>query len=464
MALDLPTQLDLAARHVAAAEIKRIIDLGVEVRNNTRIGVDITIEQLEKDFDAVFWGIGAQLGRPMQDPGADAPNCIDGLSFLRAANEGKLKYLSGRVLVIGGGDTAMDCAAAARRLGSVENVASGDLPENVVLGKAAHQEPASRGPADVVVVYRRPISMAPATKSEIEAIIEEGVVIREALAPVEVIKGDDGRATALRVIKADWSSGEMVTEEGSEIDIECSLIIGATGQKSDFENIGEMDGGKGWVDADKLFRIKGKPGHFVGGDAVAPKLLTTAIGQGWKAAVSIDDYVQGIENERRPKVQVHHFDLMEKLREAGLEPEEYNHAQTWGTAQSDFAVHNYENRSSNDVMPAESLFLGHFTHTPRRLRGRLEIGPDQVIGNTSERLQALSEEDAVAEADRCMSCGICFECDNCVIYCPQDAVQRVKKDRRAMGRYVETDYAKCIGCEICMDVCPTGYIQMGLGE
>ena len=63
-----------------------------------------------------------------------------------------------------------------------------------------------------------------------------------------------------------------------------------------------------------------------------------------------------------------------------------------------------------------------------------------------------------------MSCGMCFECDNCVIYCPQDAIFRVKKTASTMGRYVDTDYTKCIGCHICEDVCPSGYIQMGLGE
>jgi len=70
----------------------------------------------------------------------------------------------------------------------------------------------------------------------------------------------------------------------------------------------------------------------------------------------------------------------------------------------------------------------------------------------------------VAEAKRCMSCGMCFECDNCVVYCPQTAVYRVKKGEATTGRYVATDYNKCIGCHICADVCPTGYIQMGLGE
>jgi len=62
-----------------------------------------------------------------------------------------------------------------------------------------------------------------------------------------------------------------------------------------------------------------------------------------------------------------------------------------------------------------------------------------------------------------MSCGLCFECDNCVIYCPQDAVFRVKKTDYTTGRYVDTDYTKCVGCHICADVCPTGYIDMGMG-
>ena len=70
----------------------------------------------------------------------------------------------------------------------------------------------------------------------------------------------------------------------------------------------------------------------------------------------------------------------------------------------------------------------------------------------------------MAEAKRCMSCGMCFECDNCVVYCPQTAVFRVPKAKSTLGRYVDTDYNKCIGCHICADVCPTGYIQMGLGE
>ena len=86
------------------------------------------------------------------------------------------------------------------------------------------------------------------------------------------------------------------------------------------------------------------------------------------------------------------------------------------------------------------------------------------MGHFEERMNALSEEETIAEAKRCMSCGMCFECDNCVIYCPQDAVFKVDKANSTLGRYVDTDYSRCIGCHICADVCPTGYIQMGLGE
>jgi Pyruvate/2-oxoacid:ferredoxin oxidoreductase delta subunit len=76
----------------------------------------------------------------------------------------------------------------------------------------------------------------------------------------------------------------------------------------------------------------------------------------------------------------------------------------------------------------------------------------------------LTDKQAVDEAKRCMSCGMCFECDNCVIYCPQVAVKRTPKSEATMGRYVYTDYDLCIGCHICADVCPTGYIKMGMGE
>ncbi|MDH3467970.1 MAG: 4Fe-4S dicluster domain-containing protein, partial [Gammaproteobacteria bacterium] len=113
---------------------------------------------------------------------------------------------------------------------------------------------------------------------------------------------------------------------------------------------------------------------------------------------------------------------------------------------------------------SEKLFLAHFAYTPRQVR--TSIGPDEssVLGHFEERNVGLTNDEAIAEANRCMSCGMCIECDNCVIFCPQDAVFRVKKDKSTTGRYVDTDYSRCIGCHICADVCPSGYIDMGMGE
>jgi len=200
------------------------------------------------------------------------------------------------------------------------------------------------------------------------------------------------------------------------------------------------------------------------GDIVRPHLLTTAIGQASVAAESIHHYLSKTEYSKRPKVDVHHFDLLQKLQETSLQPEPYSHQEDWGTDNAKFAVHNYEDRSSQEIIPADKLYLGHFAKTPRNLRPESFIKAENVIDSYEERFSGLAEADAVKEADRCMSCGMCFECDNCVIYCPQDAVHRTSKSESTLGRYVFTDYSRCIGCHICADVCPTGYINMAMGD
>jgi len=453
-------------REVLSGEIERILSMGVEVKTGIKVGVDIELAELERDFDAVFVGIGAQGGSPLPIPGAqEATNCISGISFLDAFNDGRLKHSSQRVLVIGGGDTAMDVAAVARRLGHISKRHDKDRPENVVLGHTVHDvaTAAKRQGADVTVVYRRPIDAMPATKMEIRHITQEGVKIKASLAPVEVIMEGPDRAKALRVVEADWSTGKMVIKEGSEFDIPCDLIVAAIGQRCDFAGIEELDNGRGLMNGDPHFRWPERQGIFVGGDVLRPHLLTTAVGQASIAAKAIDHFLQWEDQDRQPKVNVHHFSLLEKLRESGHEPQYYDHVEQMGTDHAAFAVHNYEDRSDSQIVPAEDLFLGHFDFSERFQRREKDIGEQNVLGHFGERIFGPDAEQAQKEADRCMSCGMCFECDNCVIYCPQDAIFRVKKSEATMGRYVDTDYGKCIGCHICEDVCPTAYIQMGLG-
>src|SRR5574340_487254 len=196
---------------------------------------------------------------------------------------------------------------------------------------------------------------------------------------------------------------------------------------------------------------------------VRPHLLTTAIGHGSIAAEGIDRHLRGEPQEKRPKVDVHTFDLMRKIVEKGQKLPPITEP-LWGTDRSPGAIHNYDNRSDRYVIPHTELFLGHFPYTARNRRKVTTLSAEQALANFEERMLPLLEAQAQAEAKRCMSCGLCFECDNCVVYCPQTAVFKVKKAQSTTGRYVDTDYDKCIGCHICKDVCPTGYIQMGLGE
>ena len=451
-------------REVLDGEINRIIDMGVEVKLNTRVGKDISLEQIEKDYDAVLWAIGAKKGRPLPIPGAEAVNCLTGVDFLEAFNKGTLQLVSEKVVVIGGGDTSIDVVSVARRLGHITNINENDRPENVVLGHTAHDvaSSATRQGADVTLCSRSPIEKMNAAQHEVEDATREGVTIIGCISPVEVVRDKEGRATALRVIKLEDDGKTPI--EGSEYDIEADLIVSAIGQSPDLEGFEDLGNERGFIEADQHYQIPGKEGHFVAGDVVRPHLLTTAIGQASIAVESIENYFNHKEVKRRPKVDKHHFNLLQKLRESGLNPGEYSHESAWSTDSSDWAIHNFEDRSANEIIPSTKLFLGHFNYTPRHKRREEVPNKDEVLGHFKERMFGLSEEEAIAEADRCMSCGMCFECDNCVIYCPQDAVYRVPKDKATMGRYVATDYARCVGCHICADVCPTGYIDMAMGE
>jgi glutamate synthase (NADPH/NADH) small chain len=457
-------------RDVMDGEINRIVEMGVEVKTNTRVGKDVTLDQLEKDYDSILFALGAQSGRNLPIDGSDAVNCISGVAFLAAFNEGRLKAVSGKVVVVGGGDTSIDVASVARRLGHITVENEKDRPEHVVINQTAHDVAmtANREGADVMLISRSPIAKMNAAQHEIEDATREGVDIQGQLTPVAVVKDDSGRAKALRVQKLEDDGKTPI--EGSEFDIECDLIVAAIGQTGNLEGMEAIGNDRGLVDADKHFQVPNKPGYFVCGDIVRPHLLTTAIGQAAIAVESIDHYLKHEALVNRPKVDVHHFNLMNKLMETHLEPAEFkSHGKgiddgLRGTSEADFAVHNYEDRSNNEIIPADELFLGHFQFTPRNKRKHIEVGAEEVLGHFEERLVALSEEEAVAEAGRCMSCGMCFECDNCVVFCPQEAVKKTPKDKSTTGRYVYTDYEKCIGCHICADVCPTGYIQMGMGE
>lgn len=455
-------------REVLDAEIQRILDLGVKARLKCRIGTDVTLESLRSDFDAIFLGMGAQAGRALPIKDSEAPNVVTATSFLRAFNDGRLRHVGKRVVVVGGGDTSIDVATVARRLGHIEHAKPTDF-EGAIAGHMAHDvaEISVKQGAEVTLTTVFAVDRMQANKHEVEQAQAEGIDIRGSLVPVGIVRGPDGRATALRVAECEAKMVgprlEIKIKEGTEQDIEADLIVSAIGQAVDFTGLAEFDNGKGAVSADRNYQVAGKPGVFAGGDVLRPHLLTTAIGHGAIAAEGIDRFLAGEEQEKRPKIDVHQFDLMRKYVEKGVKLPEVSEPLR-GTDTAAGAVHNFDNRSDRYVIPHGALFLGHFGFAARNKRKFTTLTKESALGNFEERLDVLLEQQAVAEAKRCMSCGLCFECDNCVVYCPQLAVKKVPKKEATTGRYVFTDYDRCVGCHICSDVCPTGYIQMGLGE
>jgi NADPH-dependent glutamate synthase beta subunit-like oxidoreductase/Pyruvate/2-oxoacid:ferredoxin oxidoreductase delta subunit len=455
-------------REVLDAEIQRILDLGVKARLKCRIGTDVTLESLRQDFDAIFLGMGAQAGRALPSPDSEASNVVTATSFLRAFNDGRLRHVGKRVVVVGGGDTSIDVATVARRLGHIEHAKPTDF-EGAIAGHMAHDvaEISVKQGAEVTLTTVFAVDRMQANKHEVEQAQAEGIDIQGSLVPVGIVRGPDGRATALRLAECEAKMIgprlEIKVKEGTERDIPADLIVSAIGQAVDFTGLEEFNNGKGAVGADRNYQVSGKPGVFAGGDVLRPHLLTTAIGHGAIAAEGIDRFLANEELEKRPKIDVHQFDLMRKYVEKGVALPDVKEPLR-GTDSTPGAVHNFDNRSDRYVIPHGSLFLGHFGFASRNQRKFITLTRETALGNFEERLDALNEQEAVAEAKRCMSCGLCFECDNCVVYCPQLAVKKVPKKEATTGRYVFTDYNRCVGCHICADVCPTGYIQMGLGE
>ncbi len=256
-------------REILDAEIQKILDLGVELKTNVAVGRDIPYEEVRQSHKAVFVGIGAHLGRKLRVDGEDAEGVWSGAQFLHAANSGDAPSLGDDVIVIGGGDTAIDAARMSRRLGA----------------------------KNVTIVYRRTIEEMPAIEEEIHGAKEEGVKIEFLVAPVKVIV-ENGKATGMTCIRCELgepdASGRRrpVPIEGSEFDIPASAIIPAISQEPNFEGLEEVREGKDWVKIDEWGTTKDE-GVFGGGDVTDLSLVTTAIAQGRFAAEAIDAYCQG---------------------------------------------------------------------------------------------------------------------------------------------------------------------------
>ncbi len=264
--------------HILDAEIQRIVDLGVEIKCNTAIGRDIPYEEIREKFDAIFVGIGAHKGKNLGLPGEDAPNVFSGTEFLNMVNSGRTVDVGKKVLVVGGGDTAIDAARVSRRLG-----------------------------AEVTILYRRTRNEMPAIEEEIVGAEEEGVNIVFLVAPKELIL-DGEKVQAVKCQRMELGepdeSGRRrpIPIEGAEETFECDTLIAAISQEPDFYGLEHLREGKDWIKVDEKFHSTKDPKVYAGGDDIELGLVTIAIYQGRMAAETIHSNFRGIPIEQEPEL------------------------------------------------------------------------------------------------------------------------------------------------------------------
>ncbi len=265
--------------NILQAEIAVIEKLGVEIQLNVEIGKDLSFAELQKRFDAIFVAVGCQRPLKLGISGEDELIGVwDGLTFLRKVRLGDPPAAEGRLIVVGGGSTAVDCARVAKRLG-YEHVS---------------------------IVYRRTREEMPASPWEVEDTIEEEIDIQYLTAPVK-IHGEKGKVCGLECIRMRLgepdNSGRRrpIPITGSEFMIHADIIVTALGQNVDLSclpnDLGVDVSMRGLVKADPQTGSTNLPGVFSGGDVVSgPGTVVEAVAIGKRASVAIDKYLRGEES------------------------------------------------------------------------------------------------------------------------------------------------------------------------
>jgi formate dehydrogenase major subunit len=362
-------------------EIQSILDLGVEIHYNRKLGRDFTLESLKREgFDALFVGLGAQKATPLGVTGDALPGVMSGLDFLAKLARMERPDLGDRVLVIGGGDTAMDTARSAVRLGV----------------------------KDVTIVYRRSRQEMPAQDTEIEEAIEEGIQIQFLTAPSSITREGSVlhlNCTRMALGEPDKSGRRRpVPVPGSEFTLTAHSILSAVGQAVDGDCLGDgsLIEKRGNVKVDPASLQTDLPWVFAGGDCVTgPDIAVAAIGAGQRAASMIDQF----------------------LKKGCIEAATERYTCTKGSWRE---------------LPADT-----FKGVPPAERHGVAARPPEIRRNDFAESTALWDADtAIDEASRCLSCG-CYEryaCDTSPSN--PECVQSMalgKKASSRMGRGVSYD-------------------------
>ncbi|MCE7951504.1 MAG: 4Fe-4S dicluster domain-containing protein [Xanthomonadales bacterium PRO7] len=416
-------------------EVGYILDLGVELRGNTRI--DSMKDLLAQKFDAVFVGSGAPRGRDLEIPGRReaAANIHIGLDWLASVYFEHVKKIGRRVIVLGGGNTAMDCCRSSRRLGG----------------------------EDVKVIVRSGFEEMKASPWEKEDAQHEGIPILNYLVPKTFVH-ENGKLTGMTFekVRAEHDAKgrrKLVPTGEPDAFFECDDVLIAVGQENAFpwieRDIGiEFDSEWDMPKVDKITMQSTLPNVFFGGDAAfGPKNIIWAVAHGHDAAVSIDKFLNGEDIHERPEPGVSLISQKMGIHE-------------WS----------YDNDISNDARYA--VPWRDKAQTLKSIKTEVELGFDA--------------KSALAEAQRCLNCDVqtvftkdvCIECDACVDICPMDCITFTQNGEEAdvrthlsapalnltqalyvsdtlkTGRVMVKDEDVCLHCGLCAERCPTGAWDM----
>lgn len=356
-------------KEVLRKEIAHIERLGVDIRTNARVGDGIRLADLKKDYQAVLIAVGAHRSKELNIPGEEAQGVIHSLDFLRAINLGQKVRIGKRVAVVGGGNTAIDAARTALRLGATS----------------------------VTIIYRRSLEEMPASEEEIKAAQDEGVEIMFLAAPTRVIT-KEGRVSAMECVRMALGepdeSGRRrpVPIEGSQFTLDVDTVIPAIGQAPDLafaRALGLALSRWGTLVADERCLATNVEGIFAAGDAVTgPRTVVEAMAAGRKAAQYIHSYLRG---EPLPIGLAEVKRLIPKISQEEIAELRREHS------------------------PKKRVFMRELSSS-ERIKGFREVEPGFDLVQAQE------------EASRCLGCGICAECRECERVCEPKAIDHEMKD------------------------------------
>jgi len=479
-------------RDLVRAEIQAVLDLGVELRTNQAAGRDFALADLRaQGYEAVFLSIGCHKSRGLPIEGTDLDGVFRAVEFLLNINLGFKVDLGQRVIVVGGGDVAMDVArSAARERAEVEVLTALDAARAALRQPEASPVEAMReamdvareavrtGARDVRVICLESWGEMPASRFEIEEALAEGITIQPRLGPTRIV-GRDGKVAGLETIRVTRVFDENRRfspqyAEGTEEVLAADSVILAVGQAADLDFLTPADGvevtPRGTIKVDPVTLATTAPGIYAGGDvAFGPRIFIEGVANGHRAARSMHEYLSG----------------------RGLAP-----------AMDTAWVRLDHTRQALVGPPAQGPRLPR-VYPGYRARGRQDppgLAIDRRIGIAEVELK-YPDPDAQAQARRCVRCGIhtifdgarCILCGGCVDVCPEYCLRMVTISQvegndgiASLVQFVTAgasspaadprppapaspgpaatamlmDATRCIRCALCAIRCPTGAISM----